>query len=200
MKRVCFLLSVLVMVFGLAVSAHGALVDMGDGTIHDTDTQLSWLKNANTAGAMTWSSAVAWAASLNNAGGFAGLTGWRLPNADPVCGLSYNCINSEMGHLYYTELGNVAGGPLTNSGPFTNVQTYFYWSGTEYAPDTAYAWISAFSDGIQSYTGKVNPAYAWAVRPGARYVPVPATGTIGLIVIGLAGLGVIIYSRKKRVV
>jgi len=49
-------------------------VDMNNGTIYDTSTQLSWLKNANTAGTMTWNQAVAWAASLNAGSGFAGLT------------------------------------------------------------------------------------------------------------------------------
>ena len=138
----------LVMLFG--VSAHATLVDMNDGTVYDTDTQLSWLQNANTAGTqMTWDQAVAWAASLNSGSGFAGLTGWRLPNADPVCGANNNCTNSEMGHLYYTELGNAAGGPLTNVGPFTNVQAGSYWSGTEY--DTAHAWDFYFNVGYQGY-------------------------------------------------
>jgi hypothetical protein len=122
MKRIGILLSVLIMVLGLSVSVQATLVDMNDGTIYDTDTQLSWLKNANTAGLMTWDQAVAWAASLNAGSGFAGLTGWRLPNADPNCGSAYNCTTSEMGRLYYTALGNAAGGQLTNTGPFTNLQ------------------------------------------------------------------------------
>jgi hypothetical protein len=212
MKRVSILLCALLMVMGLSISAHATLVDMNDGTIYDTDTQLSWLKNANYAntsgystgfgGRMTWVDANTWAASLNAGGGFAGLTGWRLPNADPGCGVAFNCTNSEMGHLYYTELGNAAGGPLTNKGPFTSVQADDYWPGTEYAPLTSDAWVFNFYDGSQGVNSKDGRNYAWAVRSGARSVgsasPVPATGTMGLIVIGLAGLGVIFYSRKKR--
>lgn len=46
-KKLCILLTVLLIVMGLAGSAHAELVDMHDGTIYDTDTQLSWLKDAN---------------------------------------------------------------------------------------------------------------------------------------------------------
>jgi len=47
MKRLSVLLGVLLMVIGLALSSNAALVDMNDGTIYDTDTQLSWLKDVN---------------------------------------------------------------------------------------------------------------------------------------------------------
>jgi len=220
MKKLGILLSVLVMVFGLVFSAQAALVDMNDGTIYDTDTQLSWLKNANTVGAMTWSNAMAWAATLNNGGGFAGLTGWRLPATSqpdascgyqydpgggfPLQGMHFNCTNSEMGHLYYTELGNVAGGPLTNTGPFTDLQAYYYWSGTEYAPVPTYAWTFLCNLGIQHNGANKGDAYcvAWAVRPGARSTsatttPVPASGTMGLIIMGVVGL-MLMYGRRKK--
>jgi hypothetical protein len=169
MKRVSILVSVLVMVIVLSFSAHAALVDMHDGTIYDTGAYLSWLKDANAGGLKTWDQAVAWAESLNSGSGFAGLTGWRLPNADPACGINYNCTNSEMGHLYYTELRNTAGGAggsLTNTGPFINLQASFYWSGTEYAPNSA--WYFLFNFGYQNAHDKGYSNYAWAVRPGAR--------------------------------
>jgi hypothetical protein len=176
MKRsrlgLCTFLSVLVMVVGLSVSAHGALVDMGDGTIYDTDTQLSWLKNASAAGMkLNWADAITWAASLNAGGGFAGRTGWRLPTSDPACNFVYNCTTSEMGHLYFTELGNSPGGPLTNSGPFLNLQiSDIYWSGTEYVPDPFYAWLFYFQNGLNGWEAKYNAAYTWAVSPGARVI------------------------------
>ena len=177
------------MVMGFSVSVQAALVDMNnDGTIYDTATQLSWLKNTNTAGTpMTWSQAVAWAASLNTGSGFAGLTGWRLPattEPDATCSLQYNlggsfplqgyaysCTGSEMGYLYYVSLGNVAGGPLTNTGPFTNMQTGPYWSGTVYAPQPASnAWHFQFYGGVQDTNDQLANYYAWAVRPGARTI------------------------------
>jgi hypothetical protein len=174
MKRISILLSVLIIVIGLSVSAHGALIDMHDGTIYDTDTQLSWLKDAGAGGLKTWSYAKAWAKGLN----VAGLTGWRLPAADPACDFTYNCTGSEMGHLYYTELGNTAGGPLTNIGPFTNLQPDSYWSGTEYAPNPNRAWSLYFGTGYQNAGAKDLYYYTWAVRPGARSVAalVPASG------------------------
>jgi hypothetical protein len=172
---------------------YDCLVDMNDGTIYDTDTQLSWLKNANTAGVlMTWDEAVAWAASLNTGRGFAGLTGWRLPtttqpdatcsNQDnpggfPLQGYQYYCTGSEMGYLHYVSLGNPAG-RLYYMGPFTNMQGYnggsfgYYWSSTEFAPDTNNAWRFDFEYGIQYYNPKTIYCYAWAVRPGARSLTV----------------------------
>ncbi len=174
MKRIFILLSVLTMVIGLAVSAHGALIDMHDGTIYDTDTQLSWLKDAGSGGLKTWSYAQAWAKSLN----VADLTGWRLPAADPACNFAYNCTGSELGHLYYTELGNVAGGPLNSTGPFANLQRDSYWSGTEYDPNPNRAWYFYFGNGYQNAAIKDLYYFAWAVRPGARPVAalVPASG------------------------
>lgn len=127
MKRIYTIIMSLMLVLGISVSGHAALIDMGDGTIYDNDTQLSWLKNANTNGLMTWSVANTWATNLV----FAGFNDWRLPTTlqpDLSCSTqsvnSYgnNCTGSEMGHLYYTELGNPAGGPLTNTEDFTNLQ------------------------------------------------------------------------------
>ena len=84
---------VVVLLFG--VSAQAELKDMHDGTIYDTDTQLSWLKNANTAGLMNWDQAVSWAASLNVGSGYAGLTGdCRQPTSRTrlqYSGDSYGC-------------------------------------------------------------------------------------------------------------
>ena len=170
-----------VLLFG--VTAYATLVDMNDGTIYDTDTQLSWLKDAGAGGAKLWADAVAWAASLNNSGGFAGLTGWRLPNPDQNCAQNLNCINSEMGHLYYTELGNVAGvdlgtgnpSTLTNVGPFTNLQGCwycYYWTGAVTA-DPRFAWTFSFHNGGQYANAQedCNNFLVWAVRSGARTIP-----------------------------
>ena len=180
MKRVGIFLSILVLLVGLTVSAHATLVDMHDGTIYDTDTQLSWLKDAGAGGVKNWTEAKAWAEGLN----VNGLTGWRLPTTTqpdascsdqynpgsglPLQGYGFNCTGSEMGHLYYA-LGNAAGGPLTNTGPFTNLQADIYWSGTEWANNPGEAWDFVFSNGYtyNSLT-KSYGHYAWAARPGAR--------------------------------
>jgi len=192
MKRIGILLSALIMVLGLSVSVQATLEDMNDGTIYDTTTQLSWLKNANTAGMMTWSQAVAWAATLNTGNGFAGLKGWRLPTTTqpdatcldqgtpggsfPLQGHGQNCTGSEMGYLYYVSLGNAAGNPWIAAGPFTNIRNNFYWSGTEYAPGTTHAWSFIFRNGFQYYSSKTYSYFVWPVRPGERSQsrPVPA--------------------------
>ncbi len=192
-------LAVAVFLFA-ALPAGATLVDMNDGTIYDTDTQLSWLKDANYAmtsgykedAFMSWDMAVAWIASLNAGNGFAGLTGWRLPNADLSCAgnsFAYNCTNSEMGHIYYTELGNKGycdvlgscpqtGWGLINTSPFTNFQVYVpYWSGTECAWDPSSVWQFVFYSGCQVFGSKGSAGHTWAVRPGARSViDLPRTG------------------------
>ena len=100
---------------------------------------------------------------------FATFDNWRLPTAldqdgsGPWGGL--NRTGSEMGHLYYTELGN-SEGSLTNPGDFTNLRPGHYWSGTEYAPDSGGAWDFHFGYGLQLEYGKGADLYAMAVRPG----------------------------------
>jgi len=189
MKKVGMLLSALIMVLGLSVPVQAELVDMNDGTIYDTATQLSWLKNANMAGMMTWSQAVAWVATLNTGNGFAGLKGWRLPattqpdttcldqatpgGSFPLQGHGQDCTGSEMGYLYYVSLGNVAGNPWIAAGPFTNIRNNFYWSGTEYAPGTTHAWSFIFRNGFQYHSSKTYSYFVWPVRPGARTQPKP---------------------------
>jgi hypothetical protein len=76
-----------------------------------------------------------------------------------------------MGYLYYVSLGNAAGVSLTNTGPFTNLQADYYWSGTEYAPFTTDAWYFYFY-GYQDLFYEGYSLYAWAVRPGTRATPV----------------------------
>ena len=169
---------------------------------------------------MTWANANAWAAGLNPYG--SGITGWRLPTTNDVGndGETYTNIYqgvdygynitaySEMSHMFYTTLGDKAycttsgscsqaGWGLTNTGPFSNVQSDVYWSATEYAPYTYNAWLFYFYDGYQLNLYKTYNYYAWAVHSGdvgAPAVPVPAA--VWLFGSGLAGL--LGMSRKRR--
>ncbi len=178
MKAMTSIFCALTIVLGLSIPAHARLVDMRDGTIYDTDTQLSWLKDAGAAGEKTWDEAVAWAASLNEKGGFAGLTGWRLPAADPACGDYDNCATGEMGHLYYAELGNASHGNSDNNnepvktGPFTNLETSpykEYWLNAEAESScSGCAWSYNFYFPTARAEYKSNRNFAWAVRSGAR--------------------------------
>ena len=121
----------------LAGAAQAALVarDLNGDTVtdafYDTDLNITWLSDANVNGAMNWDTAVAWAEGLS----FGGYSDWRLPTSD-TCQF-YNCTGSEMGHLWYVELGNT--GAVTNTGGFQNLQGGSYWSGTAFAPFPGYA-------------------------------------------------------------
>lgn len=55
---------------------------------------------------MGWSNAMAWAAD-RTVGSF---SDWRLPVADVTCFARFNCPASELGHLWYSELGNAVDG------------------------------------------------------------------------------------------
>jgi len=115
-------------------------------------------------------------------------------------------VYSEMAHLYYTTLGNTGAkntsgfdtggacliGPnycLTNSGPFSNIQPNYYWSGTENAGAINNAWVFYFGSGLQTHSLKFNGFYAWAVSPG-DIAAVPVPGAAGLFGAALAALWV----------
>ncbi len=198
---------------------------LGGLAVYDTDLDITWLADANAGvgsawdtnsadGRMDWFSANGWVASLT-VGGF---TDWRLPTAlnqdgsGPCHG--FNCTDSEMGHLFYNELGGTPGSWILDSEDpdlalFHNIQTLLlpgipidrfnqvrYWSGTEvgYIPDRA--WDFDFLDGFQD--GGMDKGvhyFVWAVRSGdVSEVPIP--GTVWLFLSGLLGLVGIARSKK----
>lgn len=189
----------------VSFSADAALVSrLGGLAYYDDVADLTWLADANYAqtsgydadGAMTFSAANAWAAGLD----VGGVTGWRLASTDPALS-GLNQSGSEMGNLFYNVLGGVAGQSITtihnaNYDLFSNIQSYYYyWSATEYAPDTAYAWHFYMASGSQHYSHKLLNRYAWAVQSGdVSAVPVPAA--VWLFGSGL--LGLIGVARRKR--
>ncbi|MER0203473.1 MAG: DUF1566 domain-containing protein [Nitrosomonas sp.] len=183
---------------GLLANANAALeTRLGGLAVYDTDIDITWLADANYAktsgydadGVLSWPDAKAWAAGLS----IEGVTGWRLPAADTSC-TGYNCNHSEMGHLFYDELGGIAGHSVPSSSFFSNIREYlvssdyFYWTGTEFAPDLG--WIFFFDGGRQAW-GLDTPHYgfAWAVHDGdvgAALVPEPeayAMMSIGLLML-----------------
>jgi len=193
-----------------------------DGTtdaFYDTALNITWLRAGSTE-FMDWSTADAWA-KLDRFG----LSGWRLPTthvttADGSCDYSstggtscgYNPLSdkasgSEMAHLFFQSLGNKsfyapgtndvqADWGLTNTGDFQNLQSN-YWSGTEYAPNSYFAWhFSTF--GIQHYANKPSSLWALAVRPGDVAAAVPEPQTYAMFLAGLGLMGFVARRFRKQ--
>ncbi len=77
---------------------------------------------------------------------------------------------------------------------FSNLQSFYYWSGTEYAPDTSGAWAFNTNNGLQYTYNKADALYALAVLPGdVAAIPEPETYAMML-----AGLGLIGLMRRRR--
>ena len=175
------------------------------------DTNDFGVTGINVGGTMTWPKANEWIGAMN-AANYLGTNDWRLPKIIDTgtagcnwaytgtdCGYNVDLSTSEMAHMFYSTLGNLgyyntsgagpqAGWGLTNTGPFSNLQPGFYWSGTTYAPSPSDAWYFYFGYGNQGNFNKTLEFYAWAVRPGdIALVPVP--GAVWLFSGALALLG-----------
>ena len=142
------------------VVAGDRFVDNGDGTVTDQRTGLLWLKNASCYGAQDWYNAMSSAAGLNY--GECGLTDgseesdWRLPTKDELQGIGTDpptTWDPGPSVVTWTKPGS----------PFVSVQSYFYWSCTEY--NIYHAWSVAMSSGYAYYTNRGSYYYyIWPVR------------------------------------
>ena len=220
MKKIILVVLMAVMVMGVSMEAKAALQNLGTDSagnqlIYDTDFDITWYDYTNSYD--TWQNQVSWADALSVTFGSTTYTDWRLPTTvdgpyvwgyDGTTTAGYNITSSELGHLFYTELGNSGyydtsgnptgcpGGPnycLTNTGDFQNLQSYVYWSGTEYSANPASAWGFGTDYGYQDDGVKDDDFYAIAVRPGLAVVPEP----MSMVLFGVGGV-VLVARRKLR--
>ncbi|MEW6221652.1 MAG: hypothetical protein AB1634_19260 [Thermodesulfobacteriota bacterium] len=155
----------------MAGPARAELIDRGGGLIYDTDLNITWLQDANYAvtsgvhpdGRMTWEEAVQFVTDLQYPDPIRNRVwdDWRLPSARNRDGSGpdpgYYTRSSELGHLFYTTLGNAglykedevlarrqqarrpalprppplkpqAEYGLRNRGPFLNLMAAEYWA------------------------------------------------------------------------
>jgi len=174
--------------------AEAALVASENGeTVYDTVNDVTWLANANLAatktfgvrginpdGSMAWTTAQAWIAAMN-AANYLGSNKWSLPATklpDANCSqnpksaaFGYGCIGSQMGNLYYNDLGGVKGSTIqlqhkANYDLFNNFQPYLYWSSTLWPPVRNSAFSFSFGNGFQGTNVYANAMYAIVVTPG----------------------------------
>ncbi len=209
MRRITFFLSVGCLVIGLIGISNAFLIDNGNGTITDTDRNLMWLQDAKYAftsgydadGLMSLNDAILWVDNLN----FSGYGDWRLPtslNSDgsgPCDG--FNCVDSELGHLFYTELENTEWqgyayqlgltNETLNLGPFINLPLSHIWTSTTDGDRTL---VFDFFGGQQTW--HTNPEAGHWVMAVRDIAPIPEPTTMFLFGFGLLVLTGI--SRKKN--
>ncbi len=215
-KLIFTLFIAFLIVFGISISSEATLINRGGGLIYDTDLDITWLQDARYsrfspdsfgAGYISWDDGIAWTESLVYYDSVRNKywDDWRMPSAlnrdpnnlwnidpnNPGPCEGYDCIYSEMGHLYYTVLGNSPGtGGFTNPGPFINLLGGPYWYGEPNQDTHPWHWYFSFNPGWQ---GLADCHFAWAVMEG-DVVPEPAT----LILLGAGVLGLAGMRRKIR--
>lgn len=202
----------------VAGTAHATLITIGNATNSDGySVKLIWDNDApfgsvvwldNTYGGGIWWSHDYWQNFLTsdltvhvNPGYTISWTddSWRLPRTldngiyypaeDGTSSTGYNITSSELGHLWYTELGNTAHEIMSNAGEFDHLGKRVYWSETEPAINTNNAYCFVTETGLQTHMNKESGYSFMFVRSAeVDTTPVPEPSTLLLVAGGLAGL------------
>ncbi len=135
-------------------------IDNGDGTVTDLLTNLIWLKDATCFGG-TWSHTTALTAGLNS--GECGLSDgsaegdWRLPTKAEL-----QSIGTEPPATWYDGVPSVTW--TVPDAPFTDVETWYYWTSNALEGNIYGRWSVALFNGYTIGSYIEDSFYAWSVR------------------------------------
>ena len=127
-----------------ASTPDNQLIDNSDGTVTDSKTGLIWKKcvegvsgdncEIGTPDNFTWQKALQQPSIINNRGGFAGHTDWRLPNINELVSLVEEQCSD----------------PAINLNRFPNTPSSYVWSCSPSAEVSSYVWYVYFGSGNSS--------------------------------------------------
>jgi hypothetical protein len=181
----------------LSPGARAALEARAEGAaVYDRDQDLTWATDANLAATQNFGVAIDFGGgnmrgttvadylAAVNAAEYLGANRWRRPSTllpDATCtrdpegtlppffdSVGYNCTGSEMGHLFYRELGGVAGiGGLANAAaPLVGLQVGAHWSDPAGGRFWAFTLDNLGSSGVQTQADNGNGGYLLLVADG----------------------------------
>jgi len=231
MKKLFALVPVFIL-FGIVGLAQADLITIGTAGYNGSDYNLIWDDNNNGNSVIWldysnprswWDDQNEWANQLDSQLTYNidstynvtwNETNWRLPKTvngihhwsyDGSTTAGFNITTSEMGHLFYEELGNLGlyatwglyeqpGWGLLNTGDFQNLIPSYYFSATKYSYGPG-LWNFHMGNGRQNTASDSSINCALAIRT-AQVSTVPEPGTIILFSFGMIGL--VGFARKKQ--
>ncbi len=133
-----------------------SFVDVGDGTVVDTDTGIIWTKAANYTSSNYWNNSITYCDTVETGG----YTDWRLPTASEGATLiDYSCESA--GEDCFARYMN---GVFTHgySEDPSDWQNLHYWTGTTPSSDTGDAYVVSMNTGVLNYDAYKD--YDFSVR------------------------------------